>query len=231
MLPFHGVHSIDNNNMSSQSKLHSIKETTDFTFCDIPKTEYHHVQKSDNEDSFEFSPPPWSKDVRSDRSNNTRQASSMVEGRKELMEKFEDMPESCYELSLNHMVAKDTKPELREEKKGAKKSSVSRSVSLDTGVFLLKMFVPTSFGLKKHTVPRSTSMDGLQKRPVDAKKWKTWFLAYNKENDGSRSGNSNRGYHTATKNRYAEETLKPGCMFKSTNQKGCIFFCLKSVNN
>ncbi|XP_035835663.1 uncharacterized protein LOC118479280 [Helianthus annuus] len=134
----------------------------------------------------------------------------MAKGRKELMEMINDLPESCYELSLKDMVAEDTedsgyaiedkvdvKSKVKGKKKGAKRRPISRSVSLDTGVFLLKMFVPSSFGSKKQRVSRSTSIDGLNKHDIDVKQWKTW---------------------------YEEGTLKPGCWFKLTNQKWCIFF-------
>ncbi|KAI3807700.1 hypothetical protein L1987_23640 [Smallanthus sonchifolius] len=118
----------------------------------------------------------------------------------------------------------DMKPELKGKKKGAKRGPILRSVSLDTGVFLLKMFVPNSFGSKKHPVSRSTSIDGLKKRHVDVKQSKTWRFVENRSNISSRSYKDSRRTTAATKNRYAEGTLKHGCWFKSTNQKWCIFF-------
>ncbi|PWA84709.1 hypothetical protein CTI12_AA156640 [Artemisia annua] len=106
----------------------------------------------------------------------------MAQARTGLMEMFDDLPESCYELSLKDIVTKDTKPEMKKNKKGEKKGSISRSVSLDTGVLLLKMFVPSSLGLKKQKVCRSTSVNDSKKRIGDTKQWKTWFFVDNKSN-------------------------------------------------
>ncbi|KAD6796652.1 hypothetical protein E3N88_07548 [Mikania micrantha] len=149
----------------------------------------------------------------------------MFEGRKELMEMLNDLPESWYELSLKDMVVKDPddsglmienkvalKPNLKGKKKGAKRDLISRSVSFDTGVFLLKMFVPSSFGSKKHKVSRSASIDGTTRHHVDVKQTKAWFFVENKSKVSSRSYN-NDGCTSATKNRYEEGTLKPGCLF------------------
>ncbi|KAI3762122.1 hypothetical protein L1987_52545 [Smallanthus sonchifolius] len=216
MLAFDDIHC--NYNMSSQLKFHSIKKQPDFTFVTSPKQNNH-------QEHYEI----WSKNIPS---------KTMVEGRKELMDMMNDLPESWFELSLKDMVEKDPddlglvigdkvdmKPELKGKKKGAKRGPISRSVSLDTGVFLLKMFVPNSFGSKKHPVSRSVSIGGLKKRHVDVKQSKTWRFVENRSNISSRSYNDTRCCTSAaTKNRYAEGTLKPGCWFKSTNQKWCIFF-------
>nr|XP_043618049.1 uncharacterized protein LOC122589790 [Erigeron canadensis] len=212
--------------MTSQLKLHSLNKSTDFTFCDIPKTK--HLQKQGEDDNqFGFSPRLWSKNINS--SNCICPSSpmiAMVEGRKELMEALNDLPESCYELSLKDMVSQDTEPKSKENDKGANKGSISRSVSLDTGVILLKMFVPSSFGFKKRKVSRSTSVNGLQRYHIDTKECKTRLFAENRCDTNNKSCSNNPRYTAPTRNRYAEETLKPGCWFRtrSTNQKGCIFF-------
>ncbi|GKA87051.1 RNA-directed DNA polymerase, eukaryota, reverse transcriptase zinc-binding domain protein [Tanacetum coccineum] len=163
-----------NYNMSYHPKLHSITKQSDFTFCEIPKVKNQRKQ-DENE-----SPPLWSNNVRSNGVCKSSATTKMEQARNELMEMFDDLPESCYELSLKDIVTKDTKPELKGNKKGEKKGSISRSVSLDTGVFLLKMFVPSSFGMKKQKVCRSTSMNDSKKRLGDTKQWKTWFFVDNK---------------------------------------------------
>ncbi|KAI3807709.1 hypothetical protein L1987_23643 [Smallanthus sonchifolius] len=180
MLAFDDIHF--NYTMSSQLKFHSIKKQPDFTFCDIPKRK-NHQEHYENENPLGLSQPPWSKNIPSN---------TMVEGRKELMDMVNDLPESWFELSLKDMVKKepddlglvigdkvDMKPELKGKKKGAKRGPISRS---------------------------------------------TWRFVENRSNISSRSYKDSRRTTAATKNRYAEGTLKHGCWFKSTNQKWCIFF-------
>ncbi|XP_024968953.1 uncharacterized protein LOC112508532 [Cynara cardunculus var. scolymus] len=113
----------------------------------------------------------------------------------------------------------DTKPKAKAKKKGP----ISRSVSLDTGVFLLKMFIPmSSFGLKKHKqTSRSMSTDGSRKYPVDVKQyWKTWLFVENNNTVSSRLSDNNKDRSTTVKIRYGRYWFTS----KSTNQKGCIFF-------
>ncbi|KAJ0873412.1 hypothetical protein HanPSC8_Chr11g0452301 [Helianthus annuus] len=198
-----------NYNMSSQISFHSIKNPSDFTFCDIPKRKYHKEQ--DENENHGFSPPLWSKNPPSNCTGSSSATNTMAKGRKELMEMINDLPESCLELSLKDMVAEDAddsgyaiedkvdvKPKVKGKKKGAKRRPISRSVSLDTGVFLLKMFVPSSFGSKKQRVSRSTSIDGLNKHDVDVKQWKSWFIQ-NKSSISRRSYNNDRCCSSATK--------------------------------
>ncbi|KAJ9545941.1 hypothetical protein OSB04_025648 [Centaurea solstitialis] len=237
MLAYDEVHA---HTISSQSKLHSFEKPTEFTFPDILKTKYHH-KHDEKEHPFGFSPPLWSQNVRSN--DAFQQSSMMAQGRKELMDMTNDLPESCYELSLKDIVMKDldksglmmeekidTKPKVKEKKKSTKRGSISRSASLDTGFFHLKMFFPiSSFGSRKYKqTSRSTSMDGLKKQPIDVKQfWKTWLFV---ESDNSFSIESldNNKYCTATtKTRYEEGRWNLGCNWftnKSGNQKGCIFF-------
>ena len=148
MLAFDEVNG--NYNMSYQPKLHPITKQSDFTFCEIPK-EKNQRKQDENE-----SPPLWANNIRSNGTCRSSATTKMAQARNELMEMFDDLPESCYELSLKDIVTKDTKPEMKGNKKGEKKGPISRSVSLDTGVFLIKMFVPSSLGLKKQKVCMST---------------------------------------------------------------------------
>ncbi|KAJ0683859.1 hypothetical protein HanLR1_Chr11g0384911 [Helianthus annuus] len=214
-----------NYNMSSQISFHSIKKPSDFTFCDIPKRKYHKEQdeNENHENPLGFSPLLWSKNPPSNCTGSSSATNTMAKGRKELMEMINDLPESCLELSLKDMVAEDAddsgyaiedkvdvKPKVKGKKKGAKRRPISRSVSLDTGVFLLKMFVPSSFGSKKQRVSRSNSIDGLNKHDVDVKQWKTRFIQ-NKNNISSRSYNNDRCCNTATKNRLHSFFKKGRC--------------------
>ncbi|XP_076894372.1 uncharacterized protein LOC143546624 [Bidens hawaiensis] len=214
--------------MSSQLNFHSIKTPSDFTFCDIQNTKYH-------QEHHEIPTPLWSKNLPSNSTGSSYPTQTTVEERKELTEMIKGLPESWHELSLKDMVADqdpydfglsleytvDMKPKLKGKKKVVKKGPISRSVSLDTGVFLLKMFVPSSFGSKKHTVSRSTSMNGLKKRDIDVKQLKSRFFDENKSNISSRSYEDNM---RANNNSYEEGRLKSGCGFEPTNQKWCVFF-------
>ncbi|KAL8233494.1 hypothetical protein R6Q59_019594 [Mikania micrantha] len=199
--------------MPSQLKSQSIKNPSEFTFCDIPKL--INQEQTENDIPLGFSNCKGSSPL----------INTMFEGRKELMEMLNDLPESWYELSLKDMVVKDPddsglmienkvalKPNLKGKKKGAKRDLISRSVSFDTGVFLLKMFVPSSFGSKKHKVSRSASIDGTTRHHVDVKQTKAWFFVEKKSKVSSRSYNNDR-CTSATKNRYEEGTLKLGCLF------------------
>ncbi|KAL7585886.1 uncharacterized protein LOC122196261 [Lactuca sativa] len=198
----------------SESELHCITNPNDFTFCDTREGKYHQKQDG-NENPLCFSSPLWSKNVPSSYTCPSSPTKSIAEGRKELMEMINsNLPESCYELSFEDIVLKDRsnsvsmmeervdmKLDLEKKRKGTKKSQISRSVSLDTGVFLLKTFVPGSFGPKKHKVSQSTSDGDLRKPHVDVKRWKTWP--------------------------FGERLWKLyGCLCtsKPTNQRGCIFF-------
>ncbi|XP_060970141.1 uncharacterized protein LOC133037247 [Cannabis sativa] len=105
-------------------------------------------------------------------SNSRRQA--IIDGRKELMEMVQHLPESCYELSLKDIVAEEHSLQEGEEdsstvakdetfdefkakapliklnrKKDIKKGQITRTVSLESETFLIKSFLPSSLGLKK----------------------------------------------------------------------------------
>ncbi|GKV21604.1 hypothetical protein SLEP1_g31568 [Rubroshorea leprosula] len=105
-------------------------------------------------------------------SNLGTQSHIIAEGRKKLMEMIENMPESSYELSLKDIVDEqhvaggneeiimveersfraESENEIEKQKKKRKKKSIksnhiSRSGSMDTDAFLIKLFFPTSLGL------------------------------------------------------------------------------------
>ena len=106
--------------------------------------------------------------------SSTSRKQAIVEGRKELMEMIQDMPESCLELSFqdlveerqrvqpvqketridNRHIQRSSKAECRRQNKKKKNickrpSQVSRVESMDNETFLLKMFFPTSLAWVK----------------------------------------------------------------------------------
>ncbi|PHT64582.1 hypothetical protein T459_29007 [Capsicum annuum] len=98
------------------------------------------------------------------------QKSVMKSGRRHLMEMIQDLSESSIELSLKDIVDDDRKSteeskqaaakekvRMPQQKKTLKRSQISRSESMDSGVFLLKMFLPTCIGSKKKLQTRNCS--------------------------------------------------------------------------
>jgi len=78
------------------------------------------------------------------------------------------------------------------QRKTLKRSQISRSESMDSGVFLLKMFLPASIGIKKKLktknyskVSSKTSVDESEKS-VNKDWWKIMYVVI-KENKYSRS--------------------------------------------
>ncbi|XP_042478716.1 uncharacterized protein LOC122059749 [Macadamia integrifolia] len=121
---------------------------------------------------------------------------AIAKGRKEIMEMIRNVPETSYDLSLRDLVEKahvqistDKKsndPKMQSEKGKRKKSQernkrqMGRSVSMETEPVLLKMFFPTSLGLKKKslsmdtgskTPPRSPKLER-QEKSIDKEWWK-----------------------------------------------------------
>ena len=101
----------------------------------------------------------------------------IVDGRKELMKMIENMPESSYELSLKDIVdeqrsseedeeetsvAKDESSDFKGEthqirklkqrkNRNTERGPITRTGSMESEMFLIKMFFPTSLGTKKKT--------------------------------------------------------------------------------
>lgn len=91
---------------------------------------------------------------------------AIARGQRELMEMVNNMPESCYELSLKDLVEHHPRVEVGQEKRAEerklmsnkknvhnrkvdKKGQVKRSGTIDSGGFYLKMVFPISLGSKK----------------------------------------------------------------------------------
>ncbi|KAI3734389.1 hypothetical protein L6452_13857 [Arctium lappa] len=190
---------------------------TEFTFCDISDIK-RNENLTEHEDSLVFPPSFRTNPVYS----GYNCSSPKTESRNKILEMMNDLPESCQELSLKDIVVDDLesgRPVVKQtsfngKKTIRKKSPISRSVSLDTGVFMLKMFIPTSLGTKKS---RSSSM-----------------ISSNKNSFSNRSSNKSNDKYMPTdaKSRYSgvcrSAESAPGCWFvnkpsKATSRRGCIF--------
>lgn len=158
---------------------------------------------------------------------------AILEGRKQLMEMIQNLPESSYELSLKDLV--DTQEqETREEnkvetvfdqksfrleteddqmiknhkKKRKKKKSnkgsgrqITRSASMDSGIFLIKIFFPSFLGSKKKSstsnkngcskVSPRTSFDVSEKEINDHYKDQQWINKSFFEEEGNMGNGKN----------------------------------------
>lgn len=156
----------------------------------------------------------------------TSRLQAILNAERQLMEMVENMPESSYELSLRDIVDEQqtlrkgqhneeldktsmnlgTKVVRRTQKKKYIKrpSKISRSESMDSGVFLLKMFIPSFLGSKKKStsgtdskVWRSLSFDGPEK-PVGGKGWwKIWYPVTILSKSGSSSSSCSNGSNSS----------------------------------
>ncbi|GJT39129.1 hypothetical protein Tco_0938994 [Tanacetum coccineum] len=142
------------------------------------------------------------------------QRTPSTEARNKILEEMmNNLPESCHELSLKDIVQDDlgnltplveqetsvlkTGTGFKSKKLIDRKRPISRSVSLDTGVFMLKMFIPSSFSKKKSkSSPRMYSNNN----------------SFSNNNiNGSNCKSDKKCMSTNTKSRSAE--LAPGCWF------------------
>ncbi|OIT03329.1 PREDICTED: uncharacterized protein LOC109226305 [Nicotiana attenuata] len=160
------------------------------------------------------------------------------DGRKHLMRMIQDLPESSFELSLKDIVdnqpsteedqqaetLKGRNPKVRmpQQSKTLKRSQISRSESMDSGVFLLKMFLPSSIGNKKKLKPKNCSKVS-PKTPVDETEksmnrdwWRIIYVVI-KENKYSRSIKKSMSYNSSSKSRLVESN----CIQRK--QRGCFF--------
>lgn len=103
-------------------------------------------------------------------SSSPSRLQAIIDGRRELTEKIQDMPESWYELSLKDIVDEqhdlqadqdiividdeknpNFKPEIKmkQQKKKCRRGQMTRSESMDSRVLRLKIIFPISLGLKR----------------------------------------------------------------------------------
>jgi len=155
------------------------------------------------------------------------------------MEMIQDMPESCYELSLRDIVDEqhveetgirsETEPQIKKKKK-IKARQMSRISSMESETFLLKMFFPSSLSFKKKSkaagncsnVSPRPSPDGA-KHSISKEWWMSrFFLAGENKRSRGNSRNSSTSSHE-------EANFIPGCWSffhskknKTKRQRGCI---------
>lgn len=164
----------------------------------------------------------------------TSRIRAIIDGQRELMEMIKDMPESSYELSLKDMVDQQNKEDVvlaqekevavaeeeeivkhkRENRIPRRNTKICRSESMESEVFLLKLFVPASLGSKKK---KAKTRKHLRKCPGQASEgpekeankewWKIIFLAI-------------RDTHKNTSNISNRTSEKK---HKSRGRRGCLF--------
>lgn len=124
---------------------------------------------------------------------------AIVDGQRKLMEMIQNMPDdSSLELSLKDIVldnhqgtgkvgVEDTsKLKDKKIKPTFKHAKISRSESMDSGVFLLKMFVPLSLYTKTKSKTKTCSSKQTEK-PAATKDWWKMIYLHIKHNSYSRS--------------------------------------------
>ncbi|KAL1556968.1 hypothetical protein AAHA92_12515 [Salvia divinorum] len=155
----------------------------------------------------------------------TSRLRAIVDGRRELMEMLKDIPESSYELTLKDIVEQQDKEDVvaEEEKvkhktplrvKSANTKQICRSESMESEVFLLKMFLPVSLSSKrkKKAKTRKHSREGPDKK-TNKEWWKIIYLAitdYQKNTNIIRKSNISN--------------LTSEKKYKSRGQRGCLFW-------
>ncbi|BBH02466.1 embryo defective 2170 [Prunus dulcis] len=171
-----------------------------------------------------------------------RQA-AIVQSRRELMEMIQDMPESCYELSLKDIVddeqqgaqgvggeetdAKETsfsfrseEVQIRKQKSNVKKKSsyeISRTCSsMESETFLLKMFFPTFLGSKKKPKSPGNRSSKVTPSPSLSLKdnHKDWCKIRTFFLAGVNKNNQGNNSSCSSRTRFSDETnALPGCWF------------------
>ncbi|XP_050373319.1 uncharacterized protein LOC126790970 [Argentina anserina] len=150
----------------------------------------------------------------------------ILEGRNELMQTIQDMPESCYELSLRDIVDEEqqgmqkagkgtdveeksfdfnAQARIRNQKKitAYKTRQISRTSSMESETFLIKMFFPTFLGLKKKA-KAAGNCSKVSPRPT--------FGPENHEDFCVES--------TSSRRRFSDDDILPGCWTFFHSKKG-----------
>ncbi|KAH7566105.1 hypothetical protein ACOSP7_022373 [Xanthoceras sorbifolium] len=220
--------------------------------CQADTEGFGALSKSRNSTEYEFSPLlPHNYHQNSNLSPRMR-SDAIAEGRRELMEMIQNMPECNYELSLKDIVDGEktsqgvrvkeemvidktslsfkTEDQIKKQKKKTKKKivesgGISRTASMDNEIFLIKMFFPWSLGSKK----KSTSKNCSRVSPrtsferCDNQQWM--------ERENEATGKNCRNSNTSRKVE-VNSTHGAGCwpIFhtkksknKNREQRGCIF--------
>lgn len=140
-------------------------------------------------------------------------------GRKELMNMVRGLSESSSEHSLQDIVDNGIILQQVQDKEkkvegkniqNAVKRQISRSRSMNSEVFLLKMFLPSCLSYKKKTtfenhtkVSRMPSFDGCEEQ-IDKERWSISYLISrkNRSNSSGSSSSGSTGFNSSNRSRY-----------------------------
>lgn len=213
----------------------SSSESTEFKFWDenekTIETSSDLVFQTETSECDFYSPTFWATSTRHEASRllqhnsqyNVRTPMSrlqvMVDDRRVLTNMVQNMPESSFELSLRDIVDNRESNHASEKKIEKKKSCLERSKmvrsqSMDSGVFLLKMFVPACLSAKKKSTSgdcsrasHRPSFDGSEK-PVDKQEWwSVMFLVSRRKINNCNSNSSSRSSGSIHKIRYVHSSF------------------------
>lgn len=182
----------------------------------------------------------------------------VAEGRRELMEMVKNMSESTYELSLKDIVDEQhSSMDVPEEnsiedrsmsfnseiqllqhknkpkRKNIKSGQITRTASMEKEVFLLKMFIPTSLGMKRKStggkdskVPQKSLCENPEDT-MDREWWKKRFLGAGQSKNtgktsiwGSRRSSGSSGSSSSRSN-----SNKSRYFFNSQDENLCLHIC------
>lgn len=161
-------------NSTYQTHTHHKSEDREFSFWGSPNTICY--EKNDHDQLIESNEPRLNGEAKFE--HDCSRSKAIAEGRKELMEMIQDIPETSYELSFQDMVlqqqhvpqtssnetlmqSSSSEPQQQPQNKKLKNKNkkkknksnrygqILRVESMDSETFLLKMFFPTSFAWMK----------------------------------------------------------------------------------
>ncbi|WOG97265.1 hypothetical protein DCAR_0416605 [Daucus carota subsp. sativus] len=224
-------------------------ESKEFNFWDDQRVEKYDKDADSGSSGLEFqtktsdsdaySPTFWATSTRHEATNLLQQHSQysvrsptsrlqvMVDDRRVITNMVQNMPESSFELSLRDIVDDRTNMNAGEKKiekkKCVERTKMVRSQSMDSGVFLLKMFLPACLSAKKKSTSGicsraspGPSFDG-SKKPVEKEWWSMMFLVSRRKINNCSSNSSSRS-SGSIHNRYVHSVR---CLHYSMTQ-----FCL-----
>lgn len=254
---FRRVYQRSTKSTGSRTEFNFWEEKRTKTYDNLADLESSQIEfQSATDDYSAYSPPFWAS-TRHEAStllpknhhysfrSPTSRLQVITDSRRELMKMVQDMSEPNYELSLKDIVddrismqevQQDVEKKIESKKnKSYKRRQMWRSESMDSGVFLLKMFMPACLCSKKKPaalgnrkkVSRMPSFDGSEK-PVDKEWWGVRFLISRQNKNSCSSSSSSSGSTSCTSSRNADSSFTPSCctsdnLCRSGRQRGCLF--------
>ncbi|KAK0602993.1 hypothetical protein LWI29_000260 [Acer saccharum] len=246
---FWGAKNLHHNQFEDYEPKCQADDAGEFGACSPPA-----LWKSRNSTEYELSPLLLEGYRNSNFSTRTR-SEAIAEGRRELMEMIHNMPDCNYELSLKDMVDEvktshgvkeeimvidkrsfsfETEDQMKKQKKTKESGGISRAGSMVNEIFLIKMFFPSSLGLKKKPTgkkcsrvsPRTSFDRSANHHHHDKEQWikKMSVEGGNHEDCGKNSNRSNTSRKVEV-----NSNSSPGCWpifhIKKSKSKsrGCIF--------